>query len=236
MELTALIGTETGTKGIYALDPRNAFVEFVPADADAHAEAVFAPQTEVGKRYSLLISTYSGLYRYRLNDVIRVERMKNATPYFSYDHDSSLTARLKGAAITERAVSNSVIALRDQTGLFIGDFAYLLNRDHDGLVILLETDRDDISNINPVQAAELIEKSLETDEAYRNAVARHDIKPVRVAFMEQETQLFYRDVLMFRLNFPPDFIKPVRFIDNPVTERFFNSRIIKQGGQTYAND
>lgn len=229
MELTALIGTETRTKGLYALDPSNAFVEFVPADADENAEAVFAPQTEAGKCYSLLISTYSGLYRYRLNDVIRVDHTKNTVPYFSYDHDSSQTARLKGVAVTEKAVSSSVIELRNKTGLFISDYAYLLNSDHNGLVILLETDQDDISNIDITKTADLIEKSLETDKAYRNAVARHEISPVRVEFIEQETQLFYRDVLMFRLNFPPDFINPVRFIDNPVTERFFKSRIIKQG-------
>ena len=168
--------------------------------------------------------------------MIRVDHIKNAVPYFYYDHDSSQTARLKGVAVTEKAVSSSVIELRNKTGLFISDYAYLLNGNHNGLVILLETDHDDISDIDITKTADLIEKSLETDEAYRNAVARHEINPVRVEFIEQETQLFYRDVLMFRLNFPPDFIKPVRFIDNPVTERFFKSRIIKQGGQTYADD
>lgn len=228
MELTALVGNETKMNGLYAFDPRNAFVEFVPADADSDGKAVFAPDVEVGKRYSLLISTYSGLYRYRLNDVVLIEYLKNGIPFFSYDHDPSQTVRLNGAAITEKAIWEAIKESQKETGTLVCDFAYMLNEQENGLVVLLETDHDDIADIDKEQIAAFVQTKLEQDEAYRKAVAEGGVKPVRVEFMEQETQLFYRDVLMLRLNFPPDFIKPVRYIDNPVKERFFKSRIIYQ--------
>lgn len=236
MELTALVGTETKKNGLYALDPRNAFVEFVPADADSDGKAVFAPDVEIGKRYSLLISTYSGLYRYRLDDVVLVEFMHNSTPFFSYDYDASQTVRFNGASLTEHTICSVVKELQNETGLPVCDFAYMLNEQENGLVVLLETDHDDISNIDKNTISDLIEKQLKKDESYRRAADGGSITPARVEFMEQESQLFYRDVLMFRLNFPPDFIKPVRYIDNPVKERFFKSRIIHQEDQTYAND
>ena len=227
MDLTALVGTETKKNGLYALDPRNAFVEFVPADAGSDGKAVFAPDVEVGKRYSLLISTYSGLYRYRLDDVVRIEYIYNGTPVFSYDHDPSQTVRLKGAVITERTIGKVVKELQEETGMLISDYAYMLNEKENGLVVLLETDHDDISDIDKDKISALIEKELSKDEAYRRAVAEGGAQPAKAEFMEQESQLFYRDVLMFRLKFPPDFIKPVRYIDNPVKERFFKSRIIQ---------
>lgn len=228
MELTALIGTETKKHGLYALDPRNAFVEFVPADAGSDGNAIFAPDVEVGKRYSLLISTYSGLYRYRINVIVKIEYKKNGIVFFSYDHDPSQTVRLNGAALTEKVIREAVKALQKETDMMICDYAYMLNDRENGLVVLLETDHDDISGFDKAQIAAFVEAEFEKDEAYRKAVAEGGVKPVRVEFMEQESQLFYRDVLMFRLNFPPDFIKPVRYIDNPVKERFFKSRIIYQ--------
>ena len=228
MDLAALVGTETRMKGLYALDPRNAFVEFVPADAGSDDEAVFARDVEVGKRYSLLISTYSGLYRYRLDDVVLIEYFKNGIPFFSYDHDPSQTVRLNGAVLTEKAIWEAVKELQKETDLIVCDFAYMLNDTEDGLVILLETDHDDKSDIDKEQIAAFVDTRLQKDEAYRKAIADGGIQPVRVEFMEQESQLLYRDVLMYRLNFPPDFIKPVRYIDNPVKERFFKSRIIYQ--------
>lgn len=235
-ELTALIGIETDSNGLYALAPRNAFVEFVPENADPTTEAVFAPQAEAGKCYSLLISTYSGLYRFRLRDVVRVEQMIDGTPYFSYDHDTAQTVRLNGAAVTEKMIGDGVNALCEKTGMFISDFAYQKNEGESGLVILLETDDDAVSRINAAKTAALIEESLERDKAYHDAIINGSIKPAKVQFIEQETQLFYRDVLMFRLHFPPDFIKPVRYIDHPVTERFFTSRIIQQEDQTHADN
>ena len=225
MELGALVGTETKTGGLYALNSRNAFVEFVPIDEGSNSEAVFAHNVEIGKRYALLISTYSGLYRYRLDDVVSIETVENGTVYFSYDHNSSQTAYLGGASITEKAVCDGVSEL--QKGAAVSDFAYMLDENENGLVVLIETENDDFAAIDKDKAAELIEKSLKKDAGYNRAVFKGKIKPVKVKFMEQETQLFYRDVLMFRLNFPPDFIKPVRYINNPVQERFFKSRIIQ---------
>ena len=228
MELNALVGIETRTSSQYALYPRNAFVEFVPADPGSKGEAVFAPDVEIGKRYSLLISTYSGLYRYKLDDVVRIEAIKYGIPIFSYDHDASQTVRLSGAFITEKMICDGVKALQAEAGSDVSDFTYMLNQSENGLVVLIETDQDDISTADKEKAASIIEKSLEKDALYHSAVAEGRIQPVSVEFTEQETQLFYRDVLMFRLNFPTDFIKPVRFIDNPVKERFFRSRIIQQ--------
>ncbi|MBQ3331045.1 MAG: GH3 auxin-responsive promoter family protein [Ruminococcus sp.] len=230
MELNALIGIETGKSGLYALDPRNAFVEFVPIGPGSNGEAVFAPEVVIGKRYSLLISTYSGLYRYRLDDVVRIEAMKNGTPIFTYDHDASQTVHLSGAFVTEKMIFDGVKALQNDAGLDVSDFTYMLNQNEDGLVVLIETENDGFSTADKDKAASIIEISLEKDERYHSAVAERRIQPVSVEFTEQETQLFYRDVLMFRLNFPTDFIKPVRYIDNPVKERFFRSRIIQQEG------
>jgi GH3 auxin-responsive promoter len=58
-----------------ALAVRSHFFEFAPVGSDGHADersAVLAHELEAGRRYTVIMSTGGGLYRYRLNDVVAV--------------------------------------------------------------------------------------------------------------------------------------------------------------------
>ena len=220
----ALIGTETDISGYYRLEASNAFTEFVPTDG---ADAVSAFDVTPGRDYYLQITTYSGLYRYRLGDVVRIERFEGDVPVFSYRYSGNDTLRLGGCTVTDELVGNAVTELR-QSGVAVTDYAYLPNDPGDGIIVLLEIWNDDISGLNKDALSAQVEKLLEEqDSGYRSAAAAGTIKPVDIGFVEQETQLLYRDVLMNRLDRPSDLIKPVRYINSPIKEKFFMSRIIK---------
>ncbi len=220
----ALIGTETDTPGNYRLEAANAFTEFVPTDG---SDTVSAFDAVPGRDYFLQITTYSGLYRYRLYDVVRIERLEGDVPVFSYRYSGNDTVRLGECTVTEELAGNAVLELR-QSGTAVTDYAYMPNETGDGIVILLEIWNDDISSLNKEDISVQLEKLLEEqDTGYRSEVAAGKIKPVTIEFIEQETQLLYRDVLMSRLDRPSDLIKPVRYINSPIKEKFFVSRIIK---------
>ena len=69
--------------GTYVLVPRAMFFEFIPIEL-ADSEIVFADQVEVGKSYEVIITTVSGLYRYRLGDVVKVVGFYNSTPLIEF--------------------------------------------------------------------------------------------------------------------------------------------------------
>ncbi len=226
IEFSALLGKETEKKGMYELGTENAFIELVPADSDG--DAVLAPNAEPGKLYYPLISTYSGLYRYRLSDVICVAEIKNNVPIFSYEYNSDQTITICGVSITESDILESVTALGKEAGVSVADYAYMENEKGDGIVLLIETTVDDVSGYDVGKLSETVDKRLEERVVlYRDAAASGKLQKAQVVFVEPESQLFYRDVLMYRLKFPHDFIKPTRFINDPVSERFFRSRIIR---------
>lgn len=59
------------------LAPFSCFYEFLPLDG---GQPVCMWEVEAGKHYELLITTYSGLYRYNLLDIVRVDGFVGKTP------------------------------------------------------------------------------------------------------------------------------------------------------------
>ena len=69
--------------GTYVLVPRAMFFEFIPIEI-GDSGILFADQVEVGKSYEVIITTVSGLYRYRLGDVVKVVGFFNNTPLLEF--------------------------------------------------------------------------------------------------------------------------------------------------------
>ncbi|KAG6408973.1 hypothetical protein SASPL_132001 [Salvia splendens] len=73
----------------YTIMPNMAYFEFLPHEA-APAAGAQPPQlvdladVEVGKEYELVITTYAGLYRYHVGDILRVTGFHNAAPQFQF--------------------------------------------------------------------------------------------------------------------------------------------------------
>lgn len=66
-------------KAEYALLPQSAYYEFIPADCQA---PVMMDQLAAGGIYEPVVTTFSGLYRYRTGDLIRIIRFEGHTPVF----------------------------------------------------------------------------------------------------------------------------------------------------------
>ncbi|KAL9233876.1 hypothetical protein vseg_008812 [Gypsophila vaccaria] len=75
----------------YTIMPNMAYFEFLPLDptgsstqGDLSARLVDLVDVEVGREYELVITTYAGLYRYRVGDILRVTRFHNSAPQFHF--------------------------------------------------------------------------------------------------------------------------------------------------------
>ena len=65
--------------------PHCIFFEFIPVNEDEeepeeNPKTLLIDELEVGKKYEVVVSNFSGLYRYRMEDVVQVTRMYNNTP------------------------------------------------------------------------------------------------------------------------------------------------------------
>lgn len=77
----------------YCLLPNMAYFEFIPVErwnvnhtvvVKGHGELLDLTDLEVGKYYELVVTTYAGLYRYKVGDILRVTGFHNTAPQFQF--------------------------------------------------------------------------------------------------------------------------------------------------------
>jgi hypothetical protein len=100
------------------------FYEFIPEEqADRpNPDVLLAHEVEVGQRYVALLSTSAGLYRYNINDVLRVSGRKGRTPIVEFLYRTGATSSITGEKLTEDQVVAAVGAVLGRTGLRLEGF------------------------------------------------------------------------------------------------------------------
>lgn len=94
------------------------FFEFVPEDemGSANPTVLTGDKLEVGQNYFILFSTSGGLYRYNINDVVKVTGFYNRTPMFEFQYKGGNVSSFTGEKITELQVTASVVRAANQLG------------------------------------------------------------------------------------------------------------------------
>lgn len=101
--------------------PEAGFFEFVPRDLGPEA-ARGAWELEQGGEYRLLLTTHGGLYRYDLEDVVRVERFERRMPVLSFLQRAGRVHSFTGEKLTEMQVTLAVGAAAESSGLRLSGF------------------------------------------------------------------------------------------------------------------
>lgn len=88
------------------LDIESHFFEFVPEDERDSEQPVtlLADELEVGKRYDILLTTVSGLYRYNIHDVVECTGFRGTTPELKFLHKGAHISSITGEKLTESQV------------------------------------------------------------------------------------------------------------------------------------
>lgn len=103
----------------YTLMPNMAFFEFLPVyrnnddaapvtAATEEQELVDLADVTVGQEYELVITTYAGLYRYRVGDVLRVTGFHNAAPQFQFVCRKNVMLSIDADKTDEEELHNAV--------------------------------------------------------------------------------------------------------------------------------
>ncbi len=103
------IPLETGSAS-GALDVLGGYFEFIPvqSEADDNPPILTARELAPGAEYIVVLTNFSGLTRYRLNDVVRVEGRVGATPQLRFLRRAGRVVSLSGEKLTENQVVTAV--------------------------------------------------------------------------------------------------------------------------------
>ena len=145
------------------------FLEFIPAEQieSDSPEVLLAHEVEVGKEYFLVFSNWSGLWRYNIDDRVRITGRIGNCPIFEFLSKGLHTCSITGEKITEhqvvQAMSHAAASMRIEVQRFTlqGHFAdppyYQLN-------------------IEPVNQIDMIELTQRMDNALRELNVEYDSK------------------------------------------------------------
>ncbi|GAA0160143.1 hypothetical protein LIER_16765 [Lithospermum erythrorhizon] len=108
----------------YTIMPNMGYFEFIPHcsksvefNHDSPQELVELADVEIGKEYELVITTYAGLYRYKVGDILRVTGFHNSAPQFQFVRRKNVLLSIDSdktdEAELQKAVENASQLLRE---------------------------------------------------------------------------------------------------------------------------
>ncbi|XP_022740915.1 probable indole-3-acetic acid-amido synthetase GH3.1 [Durio zibethinus] len=108
----------------YTIMPNMAYFEFLPHESsvsdlsrDSPPRLVDLPDVEVGKEYELIVTTYAGLCRYRVGDILRVTGFHNAAPQFRFIRRKNVLLSIESdktdEAELQKAIENASVLLKE---------------------------------------------------------------------------------------------------------------------------
>ncbi|MBA0652322.1 hypothetical protein Goklo_019589 [Gossypium klotzschianum] len=91
----------------YTIMPNMAYFEFLPHGSSTSCLVDLA-DVEVGKEYELILTTYAGLCRYRVGDILRVTGFHNAAPQFRFIRRKNVLLSIESDKTDEAELQNAI--------------------------------------------------------------------------------------------------------------------------------
>ncbi|TYH99310.1 hypothetical protein ES332_A11G057300v1 [Gossypium tomentosum] len=91
----------------YTIMPNMAYFEFLPRESSTSCLVDLA-DVEVGKEYELILTTYAGLCRYRVGDILRVTGFHNAAPQFRFIRRKNVLLSIESDKTDEAELQNAI--------------------------------------------------------------------------------------------------------------------------------
>ncbi|PZM82878.1 MAG: hypothetical protein DKT66_12890 [Candidatus Melainabacteria bacterium] len=178
-------GTVNLGEGRQALSIRSHFFEFVAVDdwEAGNKKALLCHELEVGREYYILFTTSGGLYRYHINDIVKVVGWYNRTPLIEFLHKGGNISSFTGEKLTESQVTEAMLAAQKELNFRARFFTLIpVFRPEPHYELYLEFDGPSVSDETALAKAfdrHLSRLNIEY-EAKRESHRLTDIKVVRL--------------------------------------------------------
>ena len=153
---------DEGCAGILALNTN--FYEFIPeAEIDGSSPRTLGvAQVEAGESYYIVITSPAGLYRYDINDVVRVTGFFRNTPLVEFVRKGRDVVSLTGEKLHVAQLIQAVEKAQLSVGLNVAYFRAVGNVEACRYDLKLELAQDQVSDASVVTLGRAIDKELST--------------------------------------------------------------------------
>lgn len=208
----------------YVLLPESAFFEFIPVDG-AGESTVLMDDLEPGRKYEVVVTNRSGLYRYRMGDVVQMVGRHERAPVIKFCYRRNQLINIAGEKSNQQQFD---AAIRRFTRLTRAEVrGYCVQEDRRDIasryLFYMECDRI------PSGADEAMESCLcAANPEYRSCRNMQEIEPLHIEFLREGSFARYERKLA-ESGKPLAQSKMPHFLDSEEKKRFFMAQVRKEG-------
>lgn len=215
----------------YVLLPRSIIYEFLPVDAPDGTRPLLMDELEVGKDYEIIVTNFSGLYRYRILDIVRVTGKYNNTPKIEFLYRSNMGLNVTNEKTTTQMLDYVANCIQKEFNISFRGYSYYGDNDAAGelprYMFLCDTDSD-IPTARKKELEEFIDKCFrDCNEKYDKYRRWGMLREPVVAQLEKGAYDAYKASLVAQGRVLNQ-IKPVICINTDERKEFFFSRIVSK--------
>ncbi|MFT5873827.1 MAG: hypothetical protein ACI8WT_002779 [Clostridium sp.] len=189
----ALIGMATNVNDVsYVVTPRSAYFEFIPLkESDNPSPTTFdLDELNVGEIYEVVITNYSGFYRYRMGDVIKVVGHSNQSPVIEFMYRIGQLLNIAGEKTSEQAVRYALGSTTKALGVMLEDYTVTLEVENvvGHYLFYIEVNKSIITSTKALKMKETLEQCLgAANPRYLAGVKAKRISEVDIHFVKAGT-------------------------------------------------
>ena len=211
----------------YVLLPRSLIYEFIPVDGDENVRPLTLDELEVGKDYEILITNFSGLYRYRILDIVRCTGDYRQSKKIRFLYRSNMGLNLANEKTTTQMLDWVAAELQNHFGISFEGFSYYAETDvrEAHYTLFVETESD-VPCVRKKEMEDVLdEKMKQANEKYEKYRSWGMLFPPEVIPLKNGAYNRYKEMLVSQGRVLNQ-IKPVTVINTPEKKDFFFSEIM----------
>lgn len=206
----------------YMLLPESVFFEFIPANGDHNHTPLLIGDVKVGEKYELVVTNRSGLYRYRLGDVVKVVGMHDTAPVVKFCYRRSQVINIAGEKSNQQQFDMAIKRFMELAHTEVR--GYCVCEDFTGIApgYLFYMECEEV----PRDAAAIFEECMcAANPEYRACLNMREISPLQIKFLREGSFRRYEQRLAERGK-PTAQSKMPHFLNTDEKKNFFAAQII----------
>lgn len=209
----------------YMLLPESVFFEFIPVGGDN--TPLLIGDVEIGEKYELVVTNRSGLYRYRLGDVVKVVGLHEKAPVVKFCYRRNQIINIAGEKSNQQQFDMAIKCFMELARTEVR--GYCVCEDFSGLapgyLFYMECEKA------PQNADDLFEKCMcEANPEYKSCLNMREIRPLHIEFLREGSFRRYEQKLAEKGK-PMAQSKMPHFLNTEEKKSFFAAQIIHREGK-----
>ena len=198
------------------------FYEFIPTEDES--KVLRLDELQVGKEYEIIVTTQSGLYRYKCGDVIKVVDYLGECPYIQFAYRKGQLLNLAGEKTTEEHMQAAVDKISEKAGCRILNWTVdsVITAQPCHYLLMLENDEGKDLREYTGYADQVLR---EINPRYAHFADRGVLGKVQVVNLEAGANTAWIRNRTKGNGPSVSMVKPVRILDTEEKKAFFTARI-----------